>query len=62
MICPMTLKIRGWVVKKKRKFDYEGSDQPIPSPRSRYETDYFNTMVDSIITNMNSKGEGYDMI
>lgn len=40
------------VVKKKRVFDYEGEDQPIQCPKSRYEANFFNTMLDSIITNM----------
>ena len=40
------------VAKKKRMFDYEGSDQPIQSPKSRYETDFFNTMINSIISNI----------
>ncbi|XP_023215204.1 uncharacterized protein LOC111618017 [Centruroides sculpturatus] len=42
------------VAKKKRMFDDEGSDQPIQSPKSRYETDFFNTTIDSIISNMDS--------
>ncbi|GFW62249.1 dimer_Tnp_hAT domain-containing protein [Trichonephila clavipes] len=33
-------------------FDYEGGDQPIESFKSRHETDFFNTMIDSVISNM----------
>ncbi|GFX75589.1 hypothetical protein TNCV_4714951 [Trichonephila clavipes] len=40
------------VAKKKRMFGYEGGNQPIESVKSRYETDFFNTMIDSVISNM----------
>ncbi|KAL4713148.1 hypothetical protein ACJJTC_018793 [Scirpophaga incertulas] len=40
------------VAKKKRMFDYESSDEPIQSPKIRYQTDFFYAMIDSIITNM----------
>lgn len=43
------------VAKKKTMFDYESSDEPIQSPKSRYETDFFNTMIDSIVSNMDSR-------
>ncbi|XP_056645830.1 uncharacterized protein LOC130451054 [Diorhabda sublineata] len=44
------------VAKKKRMFDYEGSDQPIETVRSnRYETEFLNTMIDSVISNMESR-------
>ncbi|GFS72455.1 hypothetical protein TNCV_2116061 [Trichonephila clavipes] len=29
-------------------FDYEGGDQPIESVKSRYETNFFNIMIDSV--------------
>lgn len=40
------------VAKKKRMFDYESSDEPIQSPKIRYQIDFFYAMIDSIITNM----------
>ncbi|GFW73144.1 DUF4371 domain-containing protein [Trichonephila clavipes] len=43
------------VVKKKRMFDYESGDQPIESVKSQYETDFFSTMIDSVISNMDSR-------
>ncbi|GFY15192.1 SCAN domain-containing protein 3 [Trichonephila clavipes] len=43
------------VAKKKRMFDYEGGDQPIESVKSRYETDFYNTMIDSVLSNMDSR-------
>ena len=43
------------VSKKKRLFDYESSDVPIESPKSRYGTEFFNIMIDSIVNNMDSR-------
>ncbi|KAL4721540.1 hypothetical protein ACJJTC_001076 [Scirpophaga incertulas] len=43
------------VTKKKRMFDYESSDEPIQSPKIRYQTDFFYAMIDSIIINMELK-------
>ncbi|GFX93319.1 DUF4371 domain-containing protein [Trichonephila clavipes] len=36
--------------KKKRMFDYEGGDKSIESAKSRYKTDFFDTMIDSVIS------------
>lgn len=43
------------VAKKKRMLEYEGSVQPIQSPKNLYEIDFFNTMIDSLINNLDSR-------
>ncbi|XP_056646519.1 uncharacterized protein LOC130451497 [Diorhabda sublineata] len=40
------------VAKKKRMFDNEGSDQYKETVKSRYETEFFSTMIDYVISNM----------
>ncbi|GFV67446.1 zinc finger MYM-type protein 1 [Trichonephila clavipes] len=36
-------------------FDYEGGDQPIEFVKSRHKTDFFNTMIDFVVSNMDSR-------
>ncbi|GFV05947.1 hypothetical protein TNCV_3142381 [Trichonephila clavipes] len=43
------------VAKKKRMSDYEGDDQLMVSVKSLYETDSFKALIDSVISNMDSR-------
>lgn len=36
-------------------FDYEGSDQSIQSGKSWYEIDFFNSMIEYVMCNMDSR-------
>ncbi|GFU98496.1 hypothetical protein TNCV_3653271 [Trichonephila clavipes] len=36
-------------------FDYEGGDKPRVSQKPVYETNFFNTMINSVISNMDSR-------
>ncbi|XP_071051124.1 uncharacterized protein [Onthophagus taurus] len=40
------------VARKKKMFDYEGIDEPVQSAETRFRIDFFNTMVDAIIVDV----------
>lgn len=43
--------------KKKRQFDYEHQDEPIVNPKSRFEVEFFNVVVDQTIAALEQRFE-----
>ena len=41
--------------KVKRQFDYESEDQPIENPEKKFETEFFNTLLDTLLTSFKER-------